>query len=279
MNKDNIRHVLGISGGKDSAALAVYMRDKIPEMEYFFCDTGKELREVYDYINKLEAFLGKKIIRLPNELDGSLNDFDHLLKLNGNFLPSPQARWCTRQMKLEPFEDFIKGSKAVNYVGIRYEESLYRKGYQPLVGNQNYIEVKFPFVEDKIEYNDVLNILNEAGIGVPDYYKWRSRSGCYFCFYQRASEWIGLYENHPDLFKDALEYEKVNNINGTRYTWRQGESLEDMIKPERMKQIKENAQKNREKADKSLKGRPLIERLEESRDLENNKTPCLICHL
>ena len=76
-----------------------------------------------------------------------------------------------------------------------------------------------------------------------------------------------------------MEYEKVNNINGTRYTWRQGESLEDMIKPERMKKIKENAQKNREKADKSLKGRPLIERLEESRDLENNKAPCLICHL
>ena len=34
------RHVMGISGGKDSSALAIYMRGKIPEMEYFFCDTG-----------------------------------------------------------------------------------------------------------------------------------------------------------------------------------------------------------------------------------------------
>ena len=41
----SVRHVLGISGGKDSAALAIYMRDQVPEMEYFFCDTGRELPE------------------------------------------------------------------------------------------------------------------------------------------------------------------------------------------------------------------------------------------
>ena len=42
-----VRHVLGLSGGKDSSALAVYMKDKVPEMEYYFCDTGKELPETY----------------------------------------------------------------------------------------------------------------------------------------------------------------------------------------------------------------------------------------
>ena len=43
------RHVLGISGGKDSAALAVYMREHHPELDidYFFTDTGEELPEVY----------------------------------------------------------------------------------------------------------------------------------------------------------------------------------------------------------------------------------------
>ena len=40
-----IRHLLGLSGGKDSSALAVYMRDRVPKMEYFFSDTGKELPE------------------------------------------------------------------------------------------------------------------------------------------------------------------------------------------------------------------------------------------
>lgn len=28
-----MRHVLGISGGKDSAALAIYMKDKYPSLE------------------------------------------------------------------------------------------------------------------------------------------------------------------------------------------------------------------------------------------------------
>ena len=45
------RHVLGISGGKDSAALAIYMRDKVPEMEYFFADTGAELPETLEFVN------------------------------------------------------------------------------------------------------------------------------------------------------------------------------------------------------------------------------------
>ncbi|MYE56769.1 MAG: phosphoadenosine phosphosulfate reductase family protein, partial [Acidimicrobiaceae bacterium] len=44
-----VRHICGISGGKDSSALAVYMRDRVPEMEYFFCDTGAELPETYEY--------------------------------------------------------------------------------------------------------------------------------------------------------------------------------------------------------------------------------------
>ena len=64
MSKDE-RHVLGLSGGRDSAALAVYMRQNHPEidLEYFFTDTGKELPEVYEFLVKLEGFLGKPILR------------------------------------------------------------------------------------------------------------------------------------------------------------------------------------------------------------------------
>ena len=46
-----VRHLLGLSGGKDSAALAIYMRDKIPEMEYFFADTGAELPETLEFVD------------------------------------------------------------------------------------------------------------------------------------------------------------------------------------------------------------------------------------
>ena len=58
--EEKIRHILGLSGGKDSSALAIYMRDKVPEMEYAFCDTGKELPETYEFLDRLETFFGQK---------------------------------------------------------------------------------------------------------------------------------------------------------------------------------------------------------------------------
>ncbi|UJS25035.1 phosphoadenosine phosphosulfate reductase family protein [Thiothrix winogradskyi] len=97
---DNSRHVLGLSGGKDSAALAIYLRDHYPEIhnrvEYFFTDTGAELPEVYDFLEKLEAYLGKKIEYLSSE-----RNFEHWLKLHNNYLPSPKQRWCTRVIALK----------------------------------------------------------------------------------------------------------------------------------------------------------------------------------
>ena len=78
-DESNLRHVLGISGGKDSAALAIYIKDKYPDlsnkMEYFFTDTGAELKEIYDFLDRLEAHLDKEIIRLS-----SGKPFDHWLK-------------------------------------------------------------------------------------------------------------------------------------------------------------------------------------------------------
>ena len=59
-------HVLGLSGGRDSAALAVYMRQNHSDLdiEYFFTDTGKELPEVYEFLVKLEGFLSKPILTI-----------------------------------------------------------------------------------------------------------------------------------------------------------------------------------------------------------------------
>ena len=126
----NERHVLGLSGGRDSAALAVYMRQNHPELEvdYFFTDTGKELPEVYEFLVKLEGFLGKPIVRLNPD-----RDFDFWLKQYNNFLPSPQTRWCTKQLKLRPFEQWIRpglenGDTVYTYVAIRSDEE-YREGY------------------------------------------------------------------------------------------------------------------------------------------------------
>jgi len=232
------RHVLGLSGGKDSAALAVYMRQNHPEIdvEYFFTDTGKELPEVYEFLGKLEGFLGKPILHLDPD-----RDFDFWLRQFNHFLPSPQSRWCTREMKIKPFENWVKpmlknGEKVFSYIAIRADED-YREGYSS--SNKNLIP-KLPFREDGIDKSGVLDILESSGIGLPEYYKWRSRSGCTFCFFQRKIEWVRLRENHPDAFEEAKNYEKTALEHGSPFTWCSTESLADLEKPERIEQIKEN---------------------------------------
>lgn len=334
--KNKVRHVLGISGGKDSAALAIYLKNKYPQLniEYYFCDTGKELDETYLLIKNLEIYLGKKIARLEAAQNSHEDPFDHFLKLYGGYLPSSNARWCTKKLKLEPFEKWIGNDPVISYVGIRGDED--REGYiskktniqsifpfrkniwsedliNKVLKNENihslaklfereldktvlkrvleivdkpvssrfsqtdklnvllvmdttaFNRVVFEFLkttnyplananefplldnEDVLMREDIFRILRKSGVGVPKYYEKvefevkgkkgdysRSRSGCFFCFFQQKIEWIWLYEQHLDKFKLAMEYEKDG------YTWMQDERLEDIIQPARMQQIKED---------------------------------------
>ncbi|MEH6764683.1 MAG: phosphoadenosine phosphosulfate reductase family protein [Aequorivita antarctica] len=344
MNKP--RHILGISGGKDSAALAIYLKDRYPNLnlEYYFCDTGKELDETYKLIENLKGHYGINITELKNEEIDSTGDdpFDFYFKSFRGYLPSPQARWCTSIMKLKPFEKFVNGEPTVSYVGIRGDEdregyisrekniqsifpfrkniwssdvmslffdpsrqeqilsnfSQYHKGKkldnivsilnEPINFDRNFkseteivlkrkannaldlgipefnrtvfeylkttdyalaLQDDFELLdnEDILVRDDIFRILRESGVGVPAYYEKvgfevegqkgeyaRSRSGCYFCFFQQKIEWIWLYEQHPDKYKEAMKYENADE----GFTWVPNETLEELIQPERVKEIK-----------------------------------------
>jgi hypothetical protein len=260
-----VRRILSISGGKDSAALAIYMRDKVPDMEYIFCDTEKELPETYEYLAKLELVLGKPIRILKNDGRG----FDHYLDLYRGYLPSPGMRWCTRHLKLEPFEKYVGDDEVESYVGIRADED--REGY---ISTKPNIKPMFPFKEDGIEYLDVVRILEDAGIGLPSYRKWRSRSGCYFCFFQQKIEWVGLLENHPDLYQLASQYEKTDPSSGRRFTWCSLESLVELARPERVAAIKLEHQKRVKRAQEFPSGL-LLDVLDDP----DEPKACAICSL
>ncbi len=331
-----VRHVLGISGGKDSAALAIYLRKNCPELdiEYYFCDTGKELDETYTLIRNLETYLGRKVTVLKAAGKSTQDPFDHFYNVFGNYLPSSNIRWCTKYLKLQPFEDFVGNGPVVSYVGIRGDED--REGYiskktniqsifpfrkniwsedvinkvlkdenisrliqlnekifgaetlnrrveilnLPLSakfpisqklnqlldqGIKEFNQIVFEFLkttdyplsletdyslvsnEDNLVRDDIFKLLRESGVGVPEYYEKiqfevdgmigeyaRSRSGCYFCFFQQKIEWVWLLEQHPDLFKMAMTYE--NEKEG--FTWNQKESLKELMQPERVLTIK-----------------------------------------
>lgn len=334
-----VRHILGISGGKDSAALAIYLKNKYPGMdiEYYNSDTGCELAETDVLINRLESYLGGITKLRAAEGSPEPTPFEHFLKAAGNYLPSPQARWCTQKMKLAEMEKFVGDIPTISYVGIRGDED--REGYvstkpniqaifpfrrniwsidvinkvlnnsnlnqlfsiyQELCDNEEILNIVkepisktftyskklnslldysiklfnrvvfeflkttdypvgklsvFPLIdnEDILVKEDIFKILENSGVGIPSYYNpipfevdgkvgtySRSRSGCYFCFFQQKIEWVWLYEQHPDLYMKAMEFEKDG------YTWNQNESLADLIKPERIRQIKLDAIKKQQ---------------------------------
>ena len=278
---DQIRHICGISGGKDSSALAVYMKDQVPEMECFFCDAGAELPETYEFLTRLEVILAKPITRLNAD-----RGFDHWFEIFRGALPSPQMRWCTKNMKIKPLEHWIGDDPAISYVAIRSDEAN-RKGY---VSTKPNIESRFPFVEDDIDHAGVMRILDDAGIGLPAYYEWRTRSGCYFCFYQRKAEWIGLADRHPDLFERAVAIEQKvlqdagvdgnadfgeQAMKGRQYTWSGGETLVQLRA--RRDEILERHESAIARTARTQPNLPLVDALADVLDEDDDTSPCTVC--
>lgn len=232
------RQIVPLSGGKDSTALAIYLSQNYAAIrfEFVFCDTGAELPETYDYLTRLEYVLGCEIKRIsalellqlrakPGRTAFDVMLYEHF----AGFLPSVRSRWCTRMLKIHPYEQFIGSDPAYSYIAIRADED--RAGYtgdgKPvLLSEQPNIVPVYPFKDQGLRLPDIQQLLDDSGLGAPRYYEWRSRSGCYFCFYQQIAEWQGLKERHPELFEKAKTYEQTSSSRG--YTWVDGRSLADL---------------------------------------------------
>lgn len=268
------RHILSLSGGKDSAALAIFLRDRVENMEYMFSDTNKELPETYEYLDRIEAYLGKPIVRLNAQVG-----FDHWYDMYGGMIPSNHRRWCTRALKLKPFEDFVGNDPVFNYVGLRADED--RQGY---ISHKPNITPVYPFRDHGLKLKDIEEILRDSGIGMPPYTKWgRTRSGCYFCFYQQKIEWVRLKETYPDLYEKAKEYERPYEKTGNFFTWSNGESLAELERPERMEQIKREHVIRIERNLQRKENATLLEIFSEHDSVEapadDEDQGCLVCQL
>lgn len=159
----NVRHILGISGGKDSAALSIYMKNKYPnlDIEYFNSDTGCELSETELLITRLETYLGGITMLRAAKGSPEPTPFEHFLKANGNFLPAPQSRWCTIKMKLMEMEKFVGNTPTISYVGIRGDED--RDGY---VSSKPNIQAIYPFRRNIWSVDVITKALADSNIPV-----------------------------------------------------------------------------------------------------------------
>lgn len=192
-----MKHVVFLSGGKDSTAMALRLREVEPrEYDYVITPTGNELPEMFEHWKRIAEHLGQRL--------NVLTCGKSLFKLieEQKMLPNFRARWCTRILKIEVAEQYLcANSPAVSYVGLRADETEdQRKGMYGVIEG---VEKRYPLREWGWGLNDVLNYLDNQGIKIPE------RTDCAVCFYQRIGEWWNLWKDHPEHFAQGEAMEEM----------------------------------------------------------------------
>jgi 3'-phosphoadenosine 5'-phosphosulfate sulfotransferase (PAPS reductase)/FAD synthetase len=186
------KHVIGLSGGKDSTVLALRLVETEPRQYEFICnETGDELPEMLEHWRKLEDLLGQPLIKVRYKFD-LYRTIEQM-----NMLPSVFSRWCTRVLKIEPTIEYFDNLSpdSVLYVGLRADEE-FRRG---LYGED--INLRFPLREWGWDKSDVLSYLERRGVTIPE------RTDCGLCPYQRLGEWRDLYFNYPERYQRGVQLE------------------------------------------------------------------------
>ena len=197
-----MRHIVALSGGKDSTAMALRLMETEPaDYKFVITPTGDELPEMLDHWKRLEAILGQPmtVISSGHSLPGLIRRWDAL--------PNWRQRWCTRVLKLEPFNTYLMESlPATSYVGLRADEEL-RKGV--VYGEVDGVERRYPLREWDWGLSEVQDYLTQRDVAIP------KRTDCARCFFQRADEWFTLWQKHPEIYALAEDDERR-----TGYTFR-----------------------------------------------------------
>lgn len=168
---------------------------EVEPRDYEFCitPTGRELPEMHKHWSHLECLLGCSLVRVPGP--SLLERIKHY-----KTLPNFQLRYCTREVKIEPFIRYARSRvPAICYVGIRADESDERDGtdWNGIEG----VRQDLPLSRWGWGINQVIAYLARRAVIVPE------RTDCDCCYHQRLGEWWRLWRDHLDLWNEleALE--------------------------------------------------------------------------
>lgn len=204
-----MNRIVALSGGKDSTAMAIALMEFEPSHDYRFCitPTRRELPVMDAHWANCERLLGRPLIRIPAPTLVEL-----IVKYKA--LPNWRMRWCTRQIKIEPFMLYAESLKpAISYVGIRADEAADREGtdWNGIEG----VMQDFPLVRWGWGLAKVKSYLAEKEITIP------KRTDCDWCFYQKLIEWYELWRDHIDRW---MEGEAVETFTGHTFRSEQRDS-------------------------------------------------------
>lgn len=203
-----MKHVVALSGGKDSSAMALRLAEVEPRTYQYVCTpTGDEPDEMFDHWKRLGKLLGSPVIPvMGGTLDG--------LIIAQKALPNYRQRWCTRILKIEPYARWLsQQGEVTSYVGLRADEEEREGGdYLSIPG----VKMDFPMRRWGWGLNNVLEYLVKRGISVP------KRTDCKLCFFQRLIEWYELWRDCPEDWARGESHEKMTGHtfrSPSRDTW------------------------------------------------------------
>jgi 3'-phosphoadenosine 5'-phosphosulfate sulfotransferase (PAPS reductase)/FAD synthetase len=188
-----MNHVVALSGGKDSTAMALRLAEIEPRSYQYVCTpTGDEPPEMIEHWLHLGQLLGSKILPLM------VSTLDDEIECQGH-IPNFRQRWCTRMLKIEPFANYLRLQAPVtSYVGIRFDEPEREAGDYRSVPE---VVMDFPLRRWRWTLHDVRSYLAKRGIQIP------RRTDCMKCFFQRLDEWYRLWRDRPEVWTKAIEHE------------------------------------------------------------------------
>lgn len=204
---EHTRHIVALSGGKDSTAMALRLMEAEPRDYTFVCTpTGNEPDAMFEHWRTIGEMLGKPILPI---MGGTL----HGLIREQKRLPNHRQRWCTRRLKLEPYYKWLATqTPCVSHVGLRADEEG-RPGM--IFPDADGVQMDFPMRRWGWQEKDVWDYLASKGVTIP------KRTDCKDCFWATLGE---LYELWRDDLPGYLEGEQLEEYvsaeKGESYTFR-----------------------------------------------------------
>ena len=192
-------HVVSFSGGKDSTAMLLRMLELgMPVDEIIFCDTSVEFPQMYEHIDKVEQYIGRKITRLKAEHDYPYMMLAHRKKngIQGYSFPDFRSRWCTAYFKRDMIKRYLKNTaNVIQYIGIAADEPKRIK------------DRCYPLADWGWTEADCLKYCYDKGFDWGGLYELFHRVSCWCCPLKSLGELRQIRQNFPDLWATLLDWQ------------------------------------------------------------------------